>query len=103
MGIVYMDQKKSKLNVKNFFKKIIKLFKYFQKDQELKYFQCFDFSVCEVMILFIMIGVFSFVVDFINNDFDFVYELQDLVVFFLFLVCVQLIYVDFDLGVLLSG
>ncbi|XP_062578587.1 uncharacterized protein LOC134240509 [Saccostrea cucullata] len=93
-GIVYMDQKKSKSNVKNFFKKIIKPAKYSQKDQELKYLQCFDSNAQEVMIPLIMTGVFSPVGDLTNNDFDSVYELQDLVASFSLPVRAQLIHAD---------
>lgn len=102
-GIVYMDQKKSKSNVKNFFKKIIKPSKHSQKDQELKYLQCFDSSAREVMIPLIMTGVFSPVADLTNNDFDSVYELQDLVASFSLPVRAQLIHADPDSGVLPSG
>ena len=102
-GIVYMDQKKSKSNVKNFFKKIIKPSKHSQKDQELKYLQCFDSSVREVMIPMIMTGVFSPVGDLTNNDYDSVYELQDLVASFSLPVRAQLIHADPDSGALPSG
>lgn len=102
-GIVYMDQKKSKSNVKNFFKKIIKPSKHSQKDQELKYLQCFDSGAREVMIPLIMTGVFSPVADLTNNDFDSVYELQDLVASFSLPVRAQLIHADPDSGVLPSG
>lgn len=102
-GIVYMDQKKSKSNVKNFFKKILKPVKHSQKDQELKYLQCFDTSAREVMIPLIMTGVFSPVGDLTNNDFDSVYELQDLVASFSLPVRAQLIHADPDAGALPSG
>lgn len=102
-GIVYMDQKKSKSNVKNFFKKIIKPSKHSQKDQELKYLQCFDSCAREVMIPLIMTGVFSPVGDLTNNDFDSVYELQDLVASFSLPVRAQLIHADPDSGGLPSG
>ncbi|KAK3091118.1 hypothetical protein FSP39_017241 [Pinctada imbricata] len=91
-GIVYMDHKKTKSNVKGFLKRILKPGKQTKKDQELKYLQCFDIDGKEIMIPLIMTGVFSPVGEPSESNYDAVYEMQDLILAFNLPVKAQLIH-----------
>lgn len=91
-GIIFMDQKKTRPNVKNFFKKLLRTNRSGKKEQDLKYLQCFDTSGTEVMIPIIMSGVFSPIGETTEENFDSVYELQDLILAFNLPVKVQLIH-----------
>ncbi|XP_033739023.1 uncharacterized protein LOC117326385 isoform X2 [Pecten maximus] len=91
-GIIFMDQKKTRANVKSFFRKLLRTHKSGKKEQELKYLQCFDTSGTEVMIPIIMSGVFSPIGETTEENFDSVYELQDLILAFHLPVKAQLIH-----------
>ena len=95
-GIVYMDQKKNKSNVRSFFKRILKPGKHTKKDQDLKYLQCFDNEGKEIMIPLIMTGVFSPIGEPSDNNYDAVYEMQDLILAFNLPVKAQLIHEEED-------
>ncbi|OWF49836.1 uncharacterized protein LOC110451178 [Mizuhopecten yessoensis] len=91
-GIIFMDQKKSRANVKSFFKKLLRTHRSGKKEQDLKYLQCFDTNGTEVMIPIIMSGVFSPIGETAEENFDSVYELQDLILAFHLPVKAQLIH-----------
>ncbi|XP_013086046.2 uncharacterized protein LOC106070650 [Biomphalaria glabrata] len=91
-GIVYTDSKKTKgAAQKNIFKRLLKQTKG-KKDQELKYLQCFDTLAREIMVPFIVNGVFSPVGNSSVANYDAVYELQDLILAFGFPVNVQVVH-----------
>ncbi|XP_060075042.1 uncharacterized protein LOC132554749 [Ylistrum balloti] len=91
-GIIFMDHKKTRANVKSFFKKLLRTNRSGKKEQDLKYLQCFDTSGTEVMIPIIMSGVFSPIGETAEENFDSVYELQDLILAFHLPVKAQLIH-----------
>lgn len=95
-GIVYMDSKKSKTAAqRNIFKRFLKHGRT-RKGQE--YLQCYSSAGEEIMIPFIMSGVFSPVGDSTMANYDAVYELQNLVLAFGLPVSVQLIHEDSNEG-----
>ena len=89
-GMIHMDNKKSKS--KSLLRKMLKSSKTSQKDQGMKYLQCYDSGGKEIMIPLIMSGVFSPVGDSAVANYDAVYELLDLIKAFGFPVNAQLIY-----------
>lgn len=93
-GIIHTDTKKTRTPPnRNILKRLLKQSKG-KKEQDLKYLQCFDSNGWEIMIPFIMSGVFSPVGDSSVANFDAVYELQDLIIAFGLPVNTQLIHAN---------
>ncbi|CAG5119834.1 unnamed protein product [Candidula unifasciata] len=93
-GIIYTDTKKARSPTnRNILKRFLKQSKS-KKEQDLKYLQCFDSNGWEIMIPFIMSGVFSPVGDSTVANFDALYELQDLIIAFGLPVNTQLIHAN---------